>query len=108
MRIVQSSHSDRKIWSGYKAQMSVVLESYLASWDPMGFIREGGAPLDEYSMEAEEIEKNFQLKMTISEVGELVYGIFVELTGHDFPGFKEQCLENAQEIRFLLSSANSL
>lgn len=79
------------------------LEAYFADWDPFGFVKEGGAPLDEYSMEAEKIKKNFKLGMTNNELGELTYNTFVLLMGHDFPGFREQCLKRASDINKILT-----
>ncbi len=82
--------------------MSKVLEEYFASWDPMGFIQELGAPSDEYSLEASTIQSAFEPHMSEAEVGALVYQKFTELMGHDFPGFREQCFERTSEIKRIL------
>ena len=80
----------------------MTLEQYFAEWDPMGFIKEIGAPEDEYSLEADTVQNRYQSKMTAEQVGELTYAVFVEMIEVDFDGFKEDAIRHGEEIKKIL------
>lgn len=86
--------------------MSESIEEYIASWDPMGFIKKDGAPLDEYDMEAEEITRLFKTNMSDMELAHVVHSVFVEFMGIDPQGFLEECHTNAHEMRTILLGAS--
>ncbi len=82
----------------------MTLSEYLAAWDPMGFIEDLKAPVDEYNLEAAEIKLKFTANMSTDEVAKLVYKVFDELIGVDTPHFRQECEERATEMQKLLLS----
>ncbi|MBL8122406.1 hypothetical protein JNM87_06710 [Candidatus Saccharibacteria bacterium] len=54
------------------------LELYFANWDPLDLIGFAGAPLDEYSAEAELVAIRYRSSVSELELEELIRSVFVE------------------------------
>lgn len=80
----------------------MTLEQYFAEWDPMDFIKDLGAPNDEYSPEAREVSERYTSKMSSEQIGELTYTVFVEMVELDFDGFKEDSIRRGDEIKSII------
>ena len=81
----------------------MTIAEYLVEWDPMGFIKDLGAPNDEYSYEAADIKIKFRPSMSTKEVADMVYDVFDKQIGvQELPDFKDDCNSRAQEISDIL------
>jgi hypothetical protein len=80
------------------------VKEYFATWDPMDFIKDDGAPVEEYNGEAMALQEWFQRHEDASahQVAEYTYKMFVERMDIDPVGFREACFQRAVEILAVL------
>lgn len=79
-------------------------KQYISDWDPLDFIKEDGAPSDEYHGEAEELYNWFKKNPDIDN-GQLAFHtheLFVEWTEIDPEGFSDECYTRADELKKVL------
>ena len=64
----------------------------------MGFIGDLNAPTDEYDAEADEIMRRISKSMSLEQVGQTIYEVFVEYMEIDPSGFEAACVSRAKAI----------
>jgi len=85
-------------------EQTLALRRYIADWDPMGFINDLDAPVDEYDAEADEIMRRISGSMSIEQVGQTIHKVFADYMEIDPPGFEAVCLNHAKAIMEIIRS----